>query len=91
MLHVHTPYYVGNTRDLDQRVYQHQIGAGARYTARWLPVSLAWFEEVGRIDEAFELEKRLQNWSRAKRKALIDGRYADLPALSRGKTIRRGS
>ena len=77
-------YYVGSTRgDLEARLFQHGSGTGAQYTATRLPVELVWSAEFERVTEAFALEKRVQNWSRAKREALIEGRYADLPGLSK--------
>ena len=40
-------------------------------------------QEFETIAEAYAMEKRVQGWSRAKREALIEGRYNDLPRLSR--------
>jgi len=82
-------YYVGSTQLLDERVWQHQQGLGASYTRRRLPVRLVWFEEHEHLGAAFGREKQIQNWSRAKRQALIEGRYADLPALARRRGRRR--
>ncbi len=45
---------------------------------------LVWSAEFERVDEAFALEKQIQNWSRAKREALIAGRFDLLPGLARG-------
>lgn len=53
-------YYTGSTKDLDIRIAQHQSGEGANYTAKHLPVKLVYFEEYGRIDEAFYREKQIQ-------------------------------
>jgi predicted GIY-YIG superfamily endonuclease len=78
-------YYVGSTRDLAFRLSQHQSGTGARYTASRRPVVLVWSAEFERVDEAFALEKQIQNWSRAKREALIAGRFDLLPGLARGR------
>jgi putative endonuclease len=78
-------YYVGSARDLDHRLEQHRAGLGGEYTSKRQPVTLVWLEEHSRIDEAWEREKRLQGWSRAKREALVEGRLADLPALARKK------
>ncbi|WP_157155604.1 GIY-YIG nuclease family protein [Diaminobutyricimonas sp. LJ205] len=77
-------YYVGSTWDLSVRFEQHQAGSVPGYTARRLPVKLAYAEEFNRIDDAYAREKQVQNWSRAKRRALIDGRIDDLRRLSRG-------
>ena len=79
--------YVGSTRNLDQRLEQHQLGLGSAYTRRRLPVELVWFEEHEHIGAAFGREKQIQNWSRAKRQALIDHRYDLLPALARGRRV----
>ena len=76
-------FYVGSTWNLEQRVIQHQAGQGSEYTRRRLPVTLVFAAEFGRIEEAFLMEKRVQGWSRAKRQALIEGRYADLPNLAK--------
>jgi putative endonuclease len=82
-------YYVGSTQLLEERVWQHQQGLGASYTRTRLPVRLVWFEEHEHLGAAFGREKQVQNWSRAKRQALIERRYGDLPALARRRR-RRG-
>jgi putative endonuclease len=76
-------FYVGSTADLERRFNEHQTGDGAAYTRKRLPVKLVFAQEFDRIDEAFAREKQIQNWGRAKRIALIEGRYGDLNALSR--------
>lgn len=81
-------YYVGSTRNIDHRLRQHQNGDGAEYTKRRRPVELVFCRECSTVAEAFGFEKRIHGWSRAKRQALIDGRFDLLPGLSR-KTFRR--
>ena len=76
-------YYVGSTRDLDLRLSQHQTGKGSRYTSGRLPVELTYAEEYDRIIDAYAREKQVQNWSRAKREALITGKQELLPALAK--------
>jgi predicted GIY-YIG superfamily endonuclease len=76
-------YYVGSTKDLDQRMAQHLSGLGSRYTAGRLPVELVYAEEYDRIADAFSREKQVQNWSRVKREALINGDYDKLPLLAK--------
>lgn len=39
-----------------------------------LPVRLVWSQEFERVSDAFAFEKQVQNWGRAKRLALIEGR-----------------
>ena len=73
-------YYVGSTTNLDRRLQEHNDGAGSSYTRRRRPVELVWSSWHASIKEAFFSEKRIQNWSRRKREALIRG---DAEALSR--------
>jgi putative endonuclease len=75
-------YYVGSTTDLEARLFQHQSAMGALYTKSRLPVRLVWYEKFDRITDAFNREKQIQNWSRAKRQALIEQRYDALPDLA---------
>jgi predicted GIY-YIG superfamily endonuclease len=76
-------YYVGSTKDLEQRILQHQHGTGAQYTSNRLPVRLVYSEEFEHVSEAYAREKQIQNWSRAKREALIDGKHDLLPVLAK--------
>ena len=76
-------YYVGSTRDLGRRVWEHQEGLAAEYTRRRRPVVLVWQQVFENVGEAFFWEKRIQNWSRAKREALMRGDYAALPGLAK--------
>ena len=76
-------FYPGSTVNLDNRVAAHAAGLGANYTRSQLPIRCVFAQEFERMDEAFEREKQIQNWSRAKRTALIEGRFDDLTVLSR--------
>ena len=80
--------YVGSTTHLERRVSQHDRGEGAAYTRRpgRRPVRLLWAAEFARVADAYAFEKQVQGWGRAKRIALIEGRYDDLPALARGRS-----
>ncbi|RNM14574.1 GIY-YIG nuclease family protein [Nocardioides pocheonensis] len=85
-------YYVGSTTDLDRRLWEHnhaEVG-GAEYTRRRRPVTLVWAGEFPSIVEAFNFEKRVQGWGRAKRQALIRGDFGALPPLSRRGHLRPG-
>ncbi len=76
-------YYVGSTKDLKQRMSQHQEGIGSNYTSRRLPVKLVYCEEYNHVAEAFYREKQVQGWRRAKREALINGDPQLLPTLAK--------
>ncbi|RYB93931.1 GIY-YIG nuclease family protein [Nocardioides oleivorans] len=84
-------FYVGSTRNLDRRVWEHAEGLGAEYTKRRRPVRLAWAGEFERVADAFAFEKQVQGWRRDKRLALIEGRYDDLPELAAGHWRRTSS
>ena len=75
--------YVGSTRDLEHRLAQHGEGEGSLYTRTRLPVKLLYFEQFGRISDAYLREKQVQGWSRAKRLALVKERIEKLPGLSK--------
>ncbi len=75
-------YYTGSTIDLEKRLNEHQTANGANHTKKRLPVTLVYFEEFQRIDDAFYREKQIQGWSRKKKEALIHGFQEKLPELS---------
>jgi putative endonuclease len=76
-------YYTGSTDDLKRRLIEHSEGRGSNYTRKYLPVELVYREDFDSVDEAFSREKQVQNWSRAKKEALIRGDYKHLSELSR--------
>ncbi|WP_082573250.1 MULTISPECIES: GIY-YIG nuclease family protein [unclassified Nocardioides] len=78
-------FYVGSTGNLERRISEHNAGLGAAYTRRRRPVELVWAGDFQRTTDAYLFEKQVQGWGRAKRIALIEGRFTDLPGLgSRG-------
>ena len=83
-------FYVGSTRNLEKRLYEHQIGQGADYTRKRRPVQLVWTEEHENIGLAFARKKQIQGWSRVKRVALIEQRYDALHGLGPSAWRRRG-
>jgi len=78
-------YYAGHTDDLERRIAQHGSGALGGYTARRLPVSLVWSEAFQTRDDAFQVERKLKGWSRAKKQALIAGDWNLISALARSR------
>ena len=81
--------YVGSTTDLDTRLWQHNEGIGSAYTKRRRPVRLVYTEEFSSVREAYLREKQVQGWSRAKRDALIAGRFDILRSNMRSDWKRR--
>ena len=75
-------FYTGSTTHLEKRVAEHKEGLGANHTKFRLPVKLVYYERYVLIKHAYLREKQIQKWSRAKKKALIEGRIDDLPSLA---------
>ena len=76
-------YYVGSTTHLERRVWEHNEGLGATYTARRCPLTLVFSAEFATVTEAYQFEKQVQGWGRKKREALCRGEYEALPELAR--------
>ena len=53
------------------------------YTASRLPVELVFYAEFTDINMAIEKEKQIKKWSRAKKIALINGDFDNLPNLAK--------
>ncbi len=78
-------YYTGHTDDIDIRLAQHSSGELGGYTAKRLPVELIWCDSFETRDEAFEAERQIKGWSRAKKEALIEGDWDLLSRLSHNR------
>jgi len=81
-------FYTGSTNGLARRIEQHKNSEGADYTKLHSPVKLVYYETFDRVDLAFEREKQVQKWSRAKKIALIKGDIELLKKLSKNKSER---
>jgi putative endonuclease len=80
-------YYTGITRaDLEVRFAQHQSGHFGGYTATRLPVTLVYSDYFEQIVDAIAAERQVKGWSRAKKEALIVGRFDLLPGLSKRRS-----
>ena len=79
-------YYTGVTTNLEKRLQQHQSGFHRdSYTYKRRPVTLAFQASFTNINHAIEKEKQIKKWSKAKKKALIDGDFELLPDLAKKK------
>lgn len=76
-------YYVGSTNDIKRRIREHESGKGGIYTSTRLPVKLKRVFKFESVQKAFRFEHRVKKWSRAKKEALIEGRYKDLSTLAK--------
>ena len=77
-------FYTGVTSKLSQRMFQHETAYYPDcYTASRLPVELVFYAEFTDINMAIEKEKQIKKWSRAKKIALINGDFDNLPNLAK--------
>ncbi len=64
--------YVGATSHLQQRIWQHKLGVGCRFTARHGLKSLVHVEAHEDVRIALARESTLKNWRRAWKVQLIE-------------------
>jgi len=64
--------YLGVTRDLVRRVYQHKTKATPRFTSRYDVDRLVWFETYDDPVTAIEREKDIKKWRREWKVRLIE-------------------
>ncbi|MCR5863000.1 GIY-YIG nuclease family protein [Flavobacterium sp. J372] len=80
-------YYTGFTKDIEQRVLQHNTGLSlSAYTYARRPVELVWVETFTDPNIAIDFEKKLKGWSRRKKEALIKEDWDKLVAFSKNYT-----
>jgi putative endonuclease len=66
-----TTLYVGVTRNIEQRVYQHYMGTDEGFTKQYHCKYLVYYESFKYILNAIEREKQIKKYSRKKKEALI--------------------
>ena len=75
-------FYTGITNDIDRRLAEHTEGKIRGYTSNKRPVELVWLSDELDIQDAILLEKQIKGWRRAKKEALFNENYDELPGLS---------
>ncbi len=66
-------YYTGKTQNLELRIAQHENGTFKGYTSSRRPVKVVFTQPFPTYLEAIQAERRIKNWSKAKKIALIHG------------------
>ena len=64
--------YIGVTKDLVRRVYEHKTDAVPGFTSRHEVHNLVWYEQTDSIFSAIQREKQLKNWQRTWKINLIE-------------------
>jgi putative endonuclease len=67
-----TVLYTGATNDLRRRVWEHQKGQGAGFTAKYKVRKLVFYERFDKTVDAIAAEKRIKAGSRSKKEELIN-------------------
>ncbi|WP_179339535.1 GIY-YIG nuclease family protein [Winogradskyella ludwigii] len=81
-------YYTGITNNLSKRFNEHQAGTKRdSYTYSRRPLTLVFQQEFNDVIQAIYFEKKIKGWSRAKKKALIDGDFDRLQILSECRNV----
>jgi putative endonuclease len=69
---INTVLYTGMTNDLRRRVFKHQSGQGAKFTAKYKIRKLVFYERFDKAIDAIAAEKRIKAGSRRKKEYLIN-------------------
>ncbi|NCW78099.1 MAG: GIY-YIG nuclease family protein [Oxalobacteraceae bacterium] len=64
--------YIGVTKDLIRRVYEHKTDAVPGFTSRHEVHNLVWYKQTDSILSAIQREKQLKNWQRTWKIRLIE-------------------
>jgi predicted GIY-YIG superfamily endonuclease len=85
-------HYVGMTENLERRLSQHdQAWFVNSYTSSRLPVKLVWHAEFTSHDDAFQRERQIKGWSRAKKQALIQNDFEEIQRVVTLEHLWRGN
>ena len=68
-----TVVYVGVTRDIVRRVYEHKHNLDPKsFTAKYAVHKLVFFEETSSSYEAISREKQIKSWNRKRKNLLVE-------------------
>ncbi len=76
--------YVGITRNLERRVYEHKQKLVDSFTKRYNITMLVYYEATSDVSSAIAREKEVKGWLRAKKIALIHSINQEWRDLSAG-------
>ena len=82
-------YYTGRTANLEKRLAEHQSGEGSNHTRHRLPVEVVFSQEMPDEHHALVAEMQIKKWTRAKKEALIAGKWDMLRWLAKKPKFRK--
>jgi putative endonuclease len=81
-------YYTGVTNNPEKRLEEHSLGLNKdSYTSTRLPVKMIYCELFTDFDLAITWEKRIKDWSRKKKEALINENWDQLKIAAECKNL----
>ncbi len=81
--------YTGNARNLESRLYQHQIGEGDSWKKGRLPVKLVFCQCMPSKEDAYLAEQQIKGWSKSKKNALINRDWELIKYLEKKPAFRK--
>lgn len=76
-------YYTGITNNIARRFEEHEFGINKEcYTFKRRPLTMEFYQVFNDVLQAIYFEKKIKRWTRAKKKALIEGDFDMLQILS---------
>ena len=72
-----TVLYTGVTNNIAERVYNHKLGLGGRFTNKYRLMKLVYYEVWPDIKAAINREKQIKAGSRTKKISLIESMNPD--------------
>jgi putative endonuclease len=79
-----TVLYIGMTRDIESRVFDHKTKATKGFTSKYNVDRLVHLETFARVEDAICREKELKKWRRAWKENLINENNPTWEDLSEG-------
>jgi len=78
-----TVLYVGVTRDLVRRIYEHKHKLDKEsFTAKYDVHKLVYFESTSDVKAAIEREKQIKGWNRKRKNKLVESRNPNWAELN---------
>ena len=72
-------FYTGYTKNLAERIKQHENGKGAKYTKSHKPQKIAYVEDLSSRSQAMKRERAIKKLSRQQKIFLIDSQNKKTP------------
>jgi len=91
LLSANGTYYVGQTRDVRERLRKHRLGLGSKHTHDHVAPRSVYVESLKDLTAAVQRERQLKRWSRLKKEALIRGDFDHLRKLSQSRVQTAGN